>query len=253
MSPGQWIRRLALPLLAASLAAAAAGPVQAGYQGTVASNESAFEPPCLSFDDPYPEKMMKAAAAALGALGYDSRSYSGAAFTRASYLARTANDWGTYVHSHGDHYWNAADGRRYAGFREDSGDCSQSVVYSKDIAARRAGRATNLVVMSTCHLGEDTSTMPGAFGIAKKKYGAGSWGGPVVLRRLPRRRVGQRRVDVRGRVLELDRPRVRRGRGVRCRLAPGVRPRLRCQLVGLVRLHRTRGTAAVRLPPVPVR
>jgi hypothetical protein len=178
MSPGRWTRRLALMLLAASLAAPAAGPVRAAYQGTVASNESAFEPPCLSFDDPYPEKMLKAAAAAFAELGYTSRSYTGSAFTRSAYLGRTANDWGTYVHSHGDNYWHAADSRRYAGFREDSGDCSQAVVYSKDIATKRNSRQSNLVVMSTCHLGESTSTMPGAFAIARKKYAEGSWGGP---------------------------------------------------------------------------
>jgi hypothetical protein len=170
-----------LLLLAASLAASAAapaGPARAAYQGTVASNETAFEPPCLSFDDPYPEKMLKAAVAAMTALGYETRSYTGAAFTRASYLGRTAGDWGTYVHSHGDHYWHSADGRRYAGFREDSGDCSQSVVYSRDIATKRAGRQSNLVVMSMCHVGENISTMPGAFGIAKKKFASGTWGGP---------------------------------------------------------------------------
>ena len=178
MSPGRWTRRVTAVLVAASLAASLGGPARAAYQGTVASNESAFEPPCLPFDDPYPEKMQKAAATALAALGYETRSYMGAAFTRATYLARTANDWGTYVHSHGDHYWHAADGRRYSGFREDSGDCSQAVVYSKDIALKRAGRPAGLVVMSMCHVGEGTSTMPGAFGIAKQRFLEGSWGGP---------------------------------------------------------------------------
>ncbi len=182
MSPGRWNRRLMLLILAASLATSAAAPggsARAAYQGTVASNETAFEPPCLAFDDPFPEKMLRAAVTGLTALGYTTRSYTGAAFTRAAYLGRTVNDWGTYVHSHGDHYWLAADGRRYSGFREDSGDCSQAVVYSKDIAAKRAGRQSNLVVMSMCHVGEDVSTMPGAFSIAKKKFGNGSWGGPT--------------------------------------------------------------------------
>lgn len=178
MSPGPWNRRLAAALLAAALVITAASPASAAYPATIASNESGFEPPCLSFDDPYPEKMLKAATTAFTALGHVTRSLSGAAFTRAAYLTRTANDWGTYVHSHGDHYWYAADGRRYSGFREDSGDCSQAVVYSKDIALKRAGRQSNLVVMSTCHLGEDASTMPGAFGITKRKYGVGTWGGP---------------------------------------------------------------------------
>jgi hypothetical protein len=182
MSPGHWNRRLLLLLLAASLATSAAAPAgsaRAAYPGTVASNRTAFAPPCLSFVDPYPDKLRKAALAGFTALGYDTRSYTGAAFTRATYLARTADDWGTYVHSHGDHYWYAADGRRYTGFRDDSGSCSQAVVYSKEIALKRAGRQSNLVFMSMCHVGEETSTMPGAFGIAKKKYTEGTWGGPA--------------------------------------------------------------------------
>lgn len=179
MSPGRWIRRLTLLLVAASLGASAAGPALAvDYPATIASNETAFEPPCLSFDDPYPEKMLKAANAAFAALGHVTKTQTGTGFTRSSYLGRTGNDWATYVHSHGDHYWHAADGRRYSGFREDAGKCNQAVVYSKDIAAKRAGRQSNLVVMSMCHVGEDASTMPGAFAIAKKKYREGSWGGP---------------------------------------------------------------------------
>jgi hypothetical protein len=178
MSPGRWTRRFALLLLAGSLGAAAAGPALAAYPATIASNETAFEPPCLPFDDPYPEKMLKAANTAFATLGYATKTLTGVGFTRAAYLGRTGSDWGTYVHSHGDHYWHAADGRRYSGFREDAGKCSQAVVYSKDIAGRRGTRQANLVVMSTCHLGEDASTMPGAFAIAKKKHGWGSWGGP---------------------------------------------------------------------------
>jgi hypothetical protein len=179
MSPGPWTRRLALLCLAAALAASTALPVVAtSYPATIASNESAFEPPCLPFDDPYPEKMLAAATTAFKNLGYTTGGLMGTSFTRSAYLSRTANDWGTYVHSHGDHYWHSGDRRRYSGFTEDAGRCNGAVVYSKDIAARRAGRASNLVVMSMCHVGEDSSTMPGAFGIAKVKYGQGSWGGP---------------------------------------------------------------------------
>lgn len=183
MSPGRCARRLSHLLLAASLAlvplgAASAGPAAAAYPATVASNTSAFQPPCLGLVDAYPAKMMKAAASAFVALGYDARSMTGSAFTRSAYLGRTPNDYGAYVHSHGDHYWYAADARRYAGFREDSGDCSQSVVYSKEILARRGGRMSNLVFMSTCHLGEDATTMPAAFGIPKSKALWGSWNGP---------------------------------------------------------------------------
>ena len=68
------------------------------------------------------------------------------------------NDWGYYVHSHGDFYLNA-DGHRYTGFREDSGDCTQSVVFSKDLKAKRAGRASNLVFISTCHAADSNATL----------------------------------------------------------------------------------------------
>lgn len=176
MPSARWSHRLALALLPALLALPlVAGSARAGYQATIDSNESAFEPPCIGWDDPYPEKMLKAAVSAYAALGYTARGYSGTGFTRAHVLARTVNDWGYYVHSHGDNYWHAADGRRYGGFREDGGDCSQAVVYSKDIASKRAGRTSNLVVMSTCHLGESTSTMPGAFGIARTKSEPTEW------------------------------------------------------------------------------
>ncbi|MCU0484435.1 MAG: hypothetical protein MUC54_09285, partial [Chloroflexi bacterium] len=137
-------RRLALALLPALLALPlAAGGARAAYQATIDSNESAFEPPCIAWDDPYPEKMLKAAVSAYTALGYAARGYTGTAFTRAHVLSRTVADWGYYAHSHGDNYWYAPDGRRWYGFREDSGDCSQAVVYSKEIAAKRAGRQSN--------------------------------------------------------------------------------------------------------------
>ena len=56
---------------------------------------------------------------------------------------------GVYVHSHGDFY-GAND---IQGFRDDGGDCSQAIVYATEIKKGRNGGA-NLVVMSTCHLGE---------------------------------------------------------------------------------------------------
>ena len=153
MPSARWSRRLALAFMPALLAMGmAAGGASAAYQATIDSNESAFEPPCMGWDDPYPEKMLKAAVSAYTALGYAARGYTGTAFTRAHVLSRTVNDWGYYVHSHGDNYWHSADGRRYGGFREDGGDCAQAVVYSKDIAAKRAGRASNLVEIGRAHV-----------------------------------------------------------------------------------------------------
>jgi hypothetical protein len=170
-------RMLAPPLIALVMLTLAPALTRAGYQGTVDVNDTAFDPVCLGFEDSYPEKMIAAATAGYRQLGYATTSFTGKAFTRAQVLSRTPADWGYYVHSHGDRYLNA-DGRRYSGFREDSGDCVQSVVFSKDIAAKRAGRQSNLVMMSTCYLGNADTTMPAAFAIAKDKALALEWNGP---------------------------------------------------------------------------
>ena len=158
-------------------AAAAPRPVAAAYQATADSNESAFEPPCIGWDDPHPERMLSLATTGMKSLGFDVKAYKGAAFTRTQVLNRTVTDVGYYVHSHGDYYWHAGDQRRYSGFREDSGDCTQAVVFSKDIKTKRAGLAANMVIISTCSNGDANTTMPAAFGIAKSKVVWPNWGG----------------------------------------------------------------------------
>jgi hypothetical protein len=178
MSPGRRTRQLAVLLSMMALAAVAAGPARAAYQATIDTNVSAFSFDCLKFNDTYPSKMQAAALAGFRNLGFTTTSYSGAVFTRAHVLARTVADWGYWVHSHGDHYWNP-DGKQYAGFKEDAGLCAGArTVYSKEIATARASQKTNLVIMSTCHLGESVTTMPGAFGIQKVKAATGAWAGP---------------------------------------------------------------------------
>lgn len=178
MLPGRWTRRLAVLLALTALAAVAAGPARAAYQATAHSNVTAFSFNCIKINDTYPAKMLSAAVAGYRNLGFATTGYSGAVFTRAHVLARTPADWGYYVHSHGAHYRNP-DGQRYAGFKEDAGICAGAkTVFSTEIAAARAGRQSNLVIMSTCHLGETTNTMPGAFAIPMVKAGAGSWAGP---------------------------------------------------------------------------
>jgi hypothetical protein len=168
-------RNIALPLFASlAMLGPATQQVRAAYQASADSNVSAFRGPCVSFTDTHPARLLSLAVTGLRALGYTVGSYSGAGFTRASVLARTVNDYGFYVHSHGDEYWNAAAQRRYNGFREDSGDCNQAVVFSSDIAAARAGRFTNLVVISTCHNADPATTLPAAFGIARTKTQTGA-------------------------------------------------------------------------------
>ena len=180
MSSPRWWRRL-VPLLlsAALLLPASAGPAAAAaYQASIDANITAFNPPCDPDPNPFVPKMKNAAVAAYARLGHVATGFSGKAFTRAATLARTPNDWGYYVHSHGDFYLNS-DGHRYTGFREDSGDCVQSVVFSKDIKAKRSGRQSNLVFISTCDsadAGAKSTTMPDAFAIAKTKTITGNQG-----------------------------------------------------------------------------
>jgi hypothetical protein len=176
----RWLRQLIPPLLAATLltAGSAGGIRAASYQASIDVNTTAFNPPCDGDANFIVPKMQKAATAAYARLGHVATSFTGAAFNRAATLKRTVSDWGYYVHSHGDYYWHSTDARRYTGFREDSGDCSQAVVYSKDIKAKRLGRQSNLVFISTCHASDSVTTMPGAFAIEKTKSVGGTSQGP---------------------------------------------------------------------------
>jgi hypothetical protein len=173
-------RRVIPPLLSAVLLMALAGTaVHAAYPASVDVNKTAFNPPCDGDANAIIPKMQAAAVAAYNRLGHVTTAFTGAGFTRANTLKRTVTDWGYYVHSHGDYYWHAADARRYTGFREDSGDCSQAVIYSKDIKAKRAGRQSNLVFISTCHAsdgGANPTTLPSAFAISKTKEFDGNQG-----------------------------------------------------------------------------
>ena len=252
MSPGRRTRQLAVLLAMMALAAVAAGPARAAYQATVDANVTAFSFNCIKINDTYPTKMLNAAVAGYRNLGFTTTGYSGAAFTRAHVLARTPADWGYYVHSHGDHYYYP-DGGQYAGFKEDAGLCTGAkTVYSKDIAAARAGRRSNLVIMSTCHLGETRTTMPGAFGIPKRKAGHGRVGRHQLLPRVPGRGVGQRRVHLRDPLLERARARVRGRGGVRRREARVVQRGVRRQLVRQLRTGMG-GQGPCRLPAPGVR
>jgi hypothetical protein len=176
----RWLRQLIPPLLAATLltAGSAAGIRAATLQGSIDVNTTAFNPPCDGSTNTIVPKMQKAATAAYVRLNYLATSYTGTAFTRAATLKRTVDDWGYYVHSHGDYYWNSVDARRYTGFREDSGDCTQAVIFSKDIKAKRLGRQSNLVFVSTCHASDGNTTMPDAFAIPKTKSVGDTTQGP---------------------------------------------------------------------------
>jgi hypothetical protein len=172
-------RLLIPPLLGASLVlGGSASTALAAYPASIDVNNTAFSPPCDPDVNLLPPKMMNAAKAAYARLGHDATAYTGVNFTRAKTLARMPFDWGYYVHSHGDYYWNSADARRYTGYREDSGDCTQSVIFSKDIKAKRLGRQSNLVFISTCHSADANTTMPDAFAIEKTKSSGAVTQGP---------------------------------------------------------------------------
>ena len=178
MSPGRWLRSFAALVGAAALVAAAAGPARAAYQASADSNTTAFSLNCIGFNDAYPARMLSAALGGYANLGYTTTAYSGTAFFKTQVLARTLNDWGFYVHSHGDNYAYSGSTRDF-GFREDAGICSGArIIFARDITAVRHRRTSNLVIMSTCHLGESATTMPGAFAITKTKAGWGAWAGP---------------------------------------------------------------------------
>ena len=165
-----WISSLLASLaMLAGLVGPVRPPIAAAYQATADSNVTAFSSGCIGWADPHPARMLSLALNGMTGLGYGVTGYKGTAFTKSHTLSRSVNDWSYYVHTHGDFYRNP-DGRYYSGFREDAGKCtSAAIVYSKEIAAQRAGRLTNLVVISTCHNGESNTTLPAAFGIVMSK------------------------------------------------------------------------------------
>ena len=178
MSPGRWLRSLAVLLGTAALVVAAAGPVRAAFPAAADSNTTAFSFNCIKVNDTFPAKMLASALAGYRNLGYLTSGFSGTSFSKTQVLASIHDDWGFYVHSHGDNYLYSGTTRDY-GFKEDAGLCTGArTIFARDISAVRLGRPSNLVVISTCHLGESGTTMPGAFGIAKKRAGVGAWAGP---------------------------------------------------------------------------
>ena len=170
-STWQRIARTALAILA-MLGIAASPPQTAAYQGSAYTNVTAFTKACdPSNYSSYPIGLRLLAMRAMLYLGYQVGGGQGSAFTASIVLARAGADQAFYVHSHGDHYYQGW------GFREDAGRCSGGVVAAPEIRALRwvnvspAGyvRSANLVVASTCHLGESLSDFPDAFGINRKR------------------------------------------------------------------------------------
>lgn len=162
----RWRHRLGPPVLALLLMAAGV-PAVSAHQASVYSNLTAFNT-CDGTPSTIPTDLRLLARSGYAFLGYETTSHTTTAFTTNKVLTRTPLDKGVYVHSHGDWY-GAYD---HAGYREDGGDCTQPVVYSTSIKAKRQV-AANLVIMSTCHLAEappsGALSMNLAYGIERLK------------------------------------------------------------------------------------
>ena len=176
------MRRAQAVLVSVLLAVSAFGaPAQeaSAYQGSAWSNSDSFGTRCLGFVDAYPQKLYSLARTQMAALGYGPIGGAiGSAFTRSAVLARVMPDFAVYVHSHGDNYWASAGAPKIdSGFLQDPGlsrcsDHRKDVVRSSAIKTATQGAVFNLVIMSTCMLGSNASTMPGAFQIEKVKNSA---------------------------------------------------------------------------------
>ena len=167
---------LAPLLLAASLAAPLA--VTPSSPATVLANRTAFSQPCVGFTSTAPERLATQASSALRALGWSVDQVVGPQFNQSEALQQIAPVGALYVHSHGDHYWDAATGRRSSGFRVDGGACNNAptVIAPEISAVRPSTPPLILAVISTCHNGERASKLPAAFGIAMKKVSPGTLG-----------------------------------------------------------------------------
>ena len=151
------------------------GQAAASYDAHVWSNSDAFKIACLGVNDTYPLQHYNLAVAQLGKLGFGPVAGAlGPGFTRTAFLANVLSDWAVYVHSHGDNYWAASGAPNVdSGILQDPGagkcNSSKDMIRSSSIKATTQGSFYNIVIMSTCMLGSNSSTMPAAFQIAKTK------------------------------------------------------------------------------------
>ena len=212
------------------------------------SNESAFRGPCVGFQDSHPARMLALALTGLRSLGYsDYRAHRdrlqprqpsspGQSTTSASTSIPMATSTGTPPGQ-----------RRYNGFREDSGDCSQAVIFSNgdrrgpgrpvhepgrrlDVSQRRSGHHAAGRVRNRADQIPDRRQplLPGLRS-----------GSPTTTTSRPSKRPSGRPWSAAE----------RRG-GVRSRRAPELHPPARSRLVGHVHLVRP-GRRRHRLPALP--
>ncbi len=161
-------------LLAASTLGATAQVVSA-HRADVWSNSDGFSVNCLGFTDTYPQQLYNLANTQLAKLGYGPlRGELGPGFTRSAFLGNVLYPYAVYAHTHGDNYWAASGYPNVdSGILQDpgSGRCNSGsdMIRSSSIKQATAGGYFNMVIMSTCMLGANSSTMPDAFQIEKTK------------------------------------------------------------------------------------
>jgi hypothetical protein len=147
----------------------------AAYTAHVWSNSDAFTATCLGFLDTYPKQHYTLNVAQLVKLGFSPvQGALGPGFTRTAFLSEVFYDYAVYVHSHGDNYWAASGAPNIdSAVLQDPGtgkcNTSKDMIRSSAIKTATAGTVYNVVIMSTCMLGSNSSTMPNAFQIAKTK------------------------------------------------------------------------------------
>jgi hypothetical protein len=165
-------------LLAAAVAVTTPTSTTVSPNATVLANRTAFNQPCVWFNSTAPDRLAAAAAATLQRLGWSIQSSVGPEFTSDVALRGIAPAGALYVHSHGDHYYDAAAKRRSSGFRVDAGRCENAptVIAPQISTARSDALPMTLAFISTCYNGERASKLPAAFGIAMQKSGPGAVG-----------------------------------------------------------------------------
>jgi hypothetical protein len=153
------IRRIGLALAAVALLAGLAAPANAAaLSAGVYVNSNDFTSYCNA-SSTAPATSRAQALNGFANLGYSvTRDYYGASFTRSTFLSTFPSLWAVYVHSHGDTYFSGTWPAKNAAFRQDPGvgHCSTNsdLIYSSSIKAA-AAPPYNIVIMSTCKLGQD--------------------------------------------------------------------------------------------------
>ena len=169
-------RLLVVSALIAASTLASTAPGAFALKGQVRSNSDGFSMSCVGFADTYPQQLYSLTVTQMAKLGFAIADSSiGPSFTKTAFLTTVLQDYAVYVHSHGDNYWASSGAPNVdSGFLQDPGsgrcnDYTRDVVRSSSIKVATAGSPYNLVIMSTCFLGSDNSTMPAAFQIEQTK------------------------------------------------------------------------------------